>query len=82
MARGRATRPEGPAEDRAGLGPRRAALRLLDAVTGEGMLLQDARAAAMVAGLPPEGRARAQRLATETLRNLSKADAWLAPRLR
>jgi 16S rRNA (cytosine967-C5)-methyltransferase len=69
-------------EDRAGLGPRRAALRLLDAVTGEGMLLSDARAAAMVAGLPPEGRARAQRLATETLRNLSRADQWLSPRLR
>jgi 16S rRNA (cytosine967-C5)-methyltransferase len=46
------------------------------------MLLSDARAAAMVAGLPPEGRARAQRLATDTLRNLSRADAWLGPRLR
>jgi 16S rRNA (cytosine967-C5)-methyltransferase len=46
------------------------------------MLLQDARAAAMVANLPPEERARAQRLAGETLRHLSKADAWLAPRLR
>ncbi len=82
MARGRAKPPEEPGEDRAGLGPRRAALRLLDAVTGEGMLLQDARAAAMVANLPPEERARAQRLAGETLRHLSKADAWLAPRLR
>jgi 16S rRNA (cytosine967-C5)-methyltransferase len=36
----------------------------------------------MVAGLPPEGRARAQRLAADTLRKLSRADAWLEPRLR
>jgi 16S rRNA (cytosine967-C5)-methyltransferase len=74
--------PPGDGEDRAGLGPRRAALRLLNAVTGEGMLLADARAAAMTAQLPPEGRARAQRLALETLRNLSRAEAWLEPRLR
>ena len=82
MARGGAKAPGEAAEDRAGLGPRRAALKLLNAVTAEGMLLSDARAAAMMAGLPPEGRARAQRLATETLRNLSRADEWLAPRLR
>jgi len=93
MARRERTRPpreqanppgDGEARDgdRAGLGPRRAALRLLNAVTGEGMLLSDARAAAMMAQLPPEGRARAQRLALETLRNLSRADGWLAPRLR
>lgn len=82
MARRRANAPEEPGEDRAGLAPRRAAWKLLNAVMGEGMLLSDARAAAMVAGLPPEGRARAQRLATETLRNLSRADAWLGPRLR
>lgn len=69
-------------EDRAGLAPRRAALRLIDAVTGEGMLLSDARASAIVAGLPPEGRARAQRLAAETLRAIDRADAWMAPRLR
>ncbi|WP_210528658.1 RsmB/NOP family class I SAM-dependent RNA methyltransferase [Rubellimicrobium arenae] len=73
---------EDSAEDRAGLGPRRAALKLLNAVTGEEMLLSDPRAAAMVASLPPDGRARAQRLAVETLRNLSRSDAWLAPRLR
>ena len=81
MARERANPPR-EGEDRAGLGPRRAALRLLDAVTVEGMLLSDARAAAMVAQLPPEGRARAQRLALETLRNLSRAEAWIEPRLR
>jgi 16S rRNA (cytosine967-C5)-methyltransferase len=46
------------------------------------MLLSDARAAAILASLPPEGRARAQRLATETLRSLSRADAWLNPRFR
>ncbi|MBP1806646.1 RsmB/NOP family class I SAM-dependent RNA methyltransferase [Rubellimicrobium aerolatum] len=69
-------------EDRAGLGPRRAAWRLLNAVTAEGMLLSDPRAAAILASLPPEGRARAQRLAVETLRNLSRIDGWLGPRLR
>ncbi|TNC72400.1 RsmB/NOP family class I SAM-dependent RNA methyltransferase [Rubellimicrobium roseum] len=72
----------GEGEDRAGLGPRRAAWRLLNAVTGEGMLLSDARAAAMMASLAPEGRARAQRLATETLRHLTRLDGWLGPRLR
>ncbi|TNC48783.1 methyltransferase domain-containing protein [Rubellimicrobium rubrum] len=82
MARERTGPSKDEGEDRAGLGPRRAAWRLLNAVTTEGMLLSDARAAAMVANLPPEGRARAQRLATETLRNLSRVDGWLAPRLR
>jgi 16S rRNA (cytosine967-C5)-methyltransferase len=61
---------------------RRAAWRLLDAVTGEAMLLSDARAGGLLGGLPPEGRARAQRLAMATLRELSRADAALAPRLR
>jgi 16S rRNA (cytosine967-C5)-methyltransferase len=82
MARHGVKSPGEGGEDRAGLAPRRAALRLLNAVTGEGMLLSDARAAAMLAQLPPEGRARAQRLAQETLRNLSRAEAWLGPRLR
>jgi 16S rRNA (cytosine967-C5)-methyltransferase len=82
MARERSGAAKDESEDRAGLGPRRAAWKLLNAVTGEGMLLSDARAAAMVASLPPEGRARAQRLAVETLRNLSRVDEWLAPRLR
>ncbi len=68
--------------DRAGLPPRRAARRLLDAVTGEAMLLSDARAGALLAGLPPEDRARAQRLALATLREMSRADAALAPWLR
>jgi 16S rRNA (cytosine967-C5)-methyltransferase len=72
----------GSPADPAGLAPRRAALRLLDAVTGEGMLLSDPRAAGLLAALPPEGRARAQRLALGVLRQLGRADAWLAPRLR
>ncbi len=81
--RGRPDRgtPDGGA-DRAGLPARRAAWRLLDAVTGEGMLLGDARAAAILAPLPPEGRARAGRLAAAALRELSRADAALAPWLR
>jgi len=75
-------RREAGGDDRAGLQARRAAWRLLDAVTDEGMLLADARASAILAGLPPESRARASRLAASTLRELSRADAWLAPRLR
>nr|WP_256371821.1 RsmB/NOP family class I SAM-dependent RNA methyltransferase [Rubellimicrobium sp. CFH 75288] len=62
--------------------PRRAALRLLGAVTGDGMLLSDARVAGLLAPLPPEARARALRLASATLRHLDRLDAWIAPRLR
>ncbi|EPX82531.1 NusB family/NOL1/NOP2/sun family [Rubellimicrobium thermophilum DSM 16684] len=68
--------------DPAGLAPRRAALRLLDAVTGEGMLLSDPRAAGLLTALPPEGRARARRLALGVLRQMGRTDAWLARRLR
>jgi 16S rRNA (cytosine967-C5)-methyltransferase len=66
-------------EDRAGLAPRRGALRLLLAVAG-GRALSDAEA--VLDGLPPEDRARARRLATGALREAGRLDAWLAPRVR
>ena len=60
---------------------RRAALDLLDAVTGEGRLLSDLLPQ-QVAGLAPPERARAQRLAAETLRWADRADRMLGPYLR
>jgi 16S rRNA (cytosine967-C5)-methyltransferase len=61
--------------------PRRAALALIGLVTGEGLLLSDAACTAVLAPLPPESRARAQRLAAETLRQAPRADFWLKPLL-
>jgi 16S rRNA (cytosine967-C5)-methyltransferase len=74
----------GEGADRAGLAARAGAVALLDAVLGAGQLLSQAVAdpAVGVAALAPSGRARAQRLATETLRHLGRADAALAPFLR
>jgi 16S rRNA (cytosine967-C5)-methyltransferase len=60
---------------------RGAALDLVDAVTGERRLLADLLPGA-VAHLEPSGRARAQRLATETLRWADRADRMLGPFLR
>jgi len=64
-----------------GLAPRRAALSLTDAVTGEGRLLSELLPQAVEA-LDPADRARAQRLATGTLRWMDRADRLLGPRLR
>lgn len=61
-----------------GLQPRRAALYLLDQVTGEKRLLSELLADGALNHLEPEDRARAQRLATETLRGLPRADRLLA----
>ena len=61
-----------------GLGPRRAALYMLDQVTGEGKLLPEVIGEGALQHLSPEDRARAQRLATETLRGLARADRMLA----
>jgi 16S rRNA (cytosine967-C5)-methyltransferase len=59
--------------------PRRAAIALVLAVTRDGALLSDPACAAILAPLPPETRARAQRLAAETLRQLPRLDLWLQP---
>ena len=67
-----------------GLAARAAAVGLLCAVLNEGAMLSDALADATgpLAGLGPSDRARAQRLATVTLRHIEQADRVLAPHLR
>jgi 16S rRNA (cytosine967-C5)-methyltransferase len=60
---------------------RAAAIGLVAAVTGEGRLMSDLLPGALAA-LPPEGRARAQRLAVEALRWADRADRLLGPYLR
>ena len=61
---------------------RMAAADLVAAVTGEGQLLSDALGQGALTALAPADRARAQRLATETLRQMARADAVLKPFLR
>ena len=67
-----------------GLAARAAAVALLGAVLDEGAMLSDALADAngALAGLGPSDRARAQRLATVTLRHIEQADRVLGPHLR
>ncbi len=62
-----------------GLAARRAALDLVTGVTGEGRALDETE---IVGELPPEDRARALRLASETLRWSDRADRMLGPHLR
>ncbi len=62
-----------------GLAPRRAALDLLEQVTGEGLMLSEALASGTLSRLPAEDRARAQRIAVSTLRGLNRADRMLKP---
>lgn len=66
-----------------GLAARRLAVDLLDDVLERGRMLSDAMEmrADQVASLAPSDRARGQRLATETLRHLHRADACLRPLL-
>lgn len=71
----------GQGGDTAGLAARRAALRMISAVTGEGRLLSEMLPGA-VSHLDPGDRARAQRMAVETLRWASRADRVLGPYLR
>lgn len=61
-----------------GIGPRKAAVYLLDQVTMQGKLLPELIGEGALQHLPPEDRARAQRLATDTLRGLARADRMLA----
>jgi len=62
--------------------PRRTAVYLLDQVLGEGRLLAECYAAGALEKLAPEERARAQRLAVETLRSLERADRVLKKYLK
>ncbi|WP_109465138.1 RsmB/NOP family class I SAM-dependent RNA methyltransferase [Albibacillus kandeliae] len=61
---------------------RRSAIYLLDQVLGEQRLLSECLAAGALERLAPQDRARAQRLATETLRGLERADRLLQRHLR
>lgn len=63
-----------------GVAPRRAALNMMTTVTAEGQPLHLLGAA--LAGLEPSDRARAERLATETLRWAGRSDRMLGPYLR
>ncbi|SIT83371.1 RsmB/NOP family class I SAM-dependent RNA methyltransferase [Pontibaca methylaminivorans] len=65
-----------------GKSARRAALDLLGQVLGERRLLGDVLGSGALDALPPPERARAQRLAVETLRGLDRADHLLAAHLR
>ncbi len=62
-----------------GLAPRLAAAALLNAVLEEGRLLSDQVQASRgpLSGLPPQGKARAQSLAADTLRHLGRIDTVL-----
>ncbi len=64
-----------------GVKARRSAVNLLDQVLGEGRLLSELIGGGALEKLQPEDRARAQRLATETLRGLERADRMLKKHL-
>lgn len=59
---------------------RGAAVALLDRVIGDGRLLSEL--SGVLEALPPAERARAQRLATDTLRGIDRADRLLSRQLR
>lgn len=65
-----------------GLPARRTAHHLLMQITGEGRLLPELIAGGALTQLPNEDRARAQRLTTDTLRGLDRADRMLKPYLK
>ncbi len=65
-----------------GLNPRRAAVRLLDGVLGKGALLPELLVTGALDKLDPSEKARAQRLAMETLRWTDRADRMLGPFLQ
>lgn len=61
---------------------RSTALYLLDQIIGDGRLLSDLVAGGALEALAPADRARAQRLTTETLRGMERADRIIARFLR
>jgi len=65
-----------------GLPARRTAHHLLMQITTEGRLMAELIAGGALARLENDDRARAQRLATETLRGLDRADRMLKPYLK
>lgn len=65
-----------------GLAARKAAHRLMQQVTQDRRLMSEAIGSGVLDDLQPEDRARAQRLALETLRGLDRADKILRPHLK
>lgn len=65
-----------------GLPARKAAHYILQQVTDNARLMSEIIGAGALDDLRPEDRARAQRLATETLRGLDRADKMLRPHLK
>ncbi|GFE49134.1 16S rRNA methyltransferase [Roseobacter cerasinus] len=65
-----------------GVPARRSAVYLLDQILGEGRLMSELVGAGALDRLTPEDRARAQRLATDTLRGLERADRLLQKHLK
>lgn len=64
-----------------GVQARRSAVYLLDMILGEGRLMSELLAAGTLDKLPPDDRARAQRLALDTLRGMERADRLLQKHL-
>ena len=65
-----------------GLAPRRTAHFILNKITGEELLFSELVSEGVLAGLSSEDRARAQRLALDTLRAMDRADRMLKPFLK
>lgn len=65
-----------------GLPARRSAIYLLDQIMGEGKLMSEVIGAGALDRLDPADRARAQRLATETLRGMERVDRILQRHLQ
>lgn len=65
-----------------GVQARRSAVYILDQVLGEGRLMAEVLGEGTLDRLEPADRARAQRLATETLRALERADRVLKPHMQ
>jgi 16S rRNA (cytosine967-C5)-methyltransferase len=64
-----------------GVQARRSAVYLLDMILGEDRLMSELLAAGVLDKLPPDDRARAQRLAMDTLRGMERADRMLQKHL-
>ncbi len=67
---------------KSGMQTRRSAIYLLDQVLGEGRLLSEVIGSGALERLDPADRARAQRLAVDTLRGLERADRVLQKHLK
>lgn len=65
-----------------GVQARRSAVYVLDQILGEGRLMSEVLASGALDRLDPADRARAQRLAVETLRGLERADRILSKHLQ